>query len=68
MKVHVPTPLHDYTGQRAIVEAEGATLREVLDDLEQAFMSGPLYAEDDDERTGARPRRPGCRAARFEPG
>ena len=34
MKVHVPTPLHDYTGQRAVVEASGATLGEVLDDLD----------------------------------
>ena len=34
MKVHVPTPLHDYTDQRAVVEADGATLRELLEDLD----------------------------------
>lgn len=30
----MPTPLHDYTDQRAVVEADGATLREVLEDLD----------------------------------
>ena len=34
MKVHVPSPLHDYTNQRAVVEAVGATLRELLEDLD----------------------------------
>lgn len=33
MKVFVPTPLRSYTGQRAEVEGEGATVSEVLVDL-----------------------------------
>ncbi len=37
MKVRVPTPLRGYTAQRAIVEATGATVSEVLDDLDRQF-------------------------------
>ena len=37
MKVHVPGPLRSYTGQRSLVEAAGATLAEVLADLERQF-------------------------------
>lgn len=36
MKVLVPTPLYSYTGCRE-VEASGATLAEVLTDLERQF-------------------------------
>ena len=35
MKVHVASVLFEYTGNRAEVEARGATLREVLEDLDR---------------------------------
>ena len=35
MRVAIPTPLRSYTGQAALVEAEGATLRELLADLDR---------------------------------
>lgn len=34
MKVHIPTPLRSYTSQRDEVDANGATLRDLLTDLE----------------------------------
>jgi molybdopterin converting factor small subunit len=37
MKVFVPTPLRSYTGQRACVEAQGATVGELLMDLERRY-------------------------------
>jgi len=37
MRVFVPTPLRSYTGQRADVEAEGATVGQLLDDLNQRY-------------------------------
>ena len=36
MKVLLPSALHSYTGQ-AWVEAEGATVADVLDDLDQRY-------------------------------
>jgi sulfur-carrier protein len=33
--VHVPTPLHSYTGARSTLEAGGATLDEVLRDVDR---------------------------------
>lgn len=35
MRVFVPTPLRSYTGQRAEAEAAGATVGELLDDLDR---------------------------------
>lgn len=35
MKVFIPTPLRSYTGQRQEVEAEGATVAELLVDLDR---------------------------------
>ncbi len=35
MKVLIPTPLRSYTAERSEVEAEGATLAEVLADLDR---------------------------------
>ena len=35
MKVRIPTPLRSYTDQRAEVDAEGATLGELLVDLDR---------------------------------
>lgn len=37
MKVYVPTALRSYTGQKDEVEAEGATLAEVLRDLDRKY-------------------------------
>jgi molybdopterin converting factor small subunit len=37
MKVLIPSPLRSYTGERRWVEATGATIGEVLDDLERQF-------------------------------
>ena len=37
MKVHVPTPLRSYTGNRNIIEARGTTLEELFQDLERQF-------------------------------
>ena len=36
MRVRIPTPLRSYTGDK-IVEASGATVGEVLDDLDRQF-------------------------------
>ena len=37
MKVLIPTPLHDYTGGRGEVEAHGASLAELLADLDRRY-------------------------------
>ena len=37
MKVLIPTPLRSYTQQQPVVEAEGATLAEVLADLDRRY-------------------------------
>ena len=37
MKVLLPTPLADYTAHRREVEAQGATLDELFDDLDRRF-------------------------------
>jgi len=37
MQVAIPSQLRDYTGGRALVEARGATLGELLADLERRY-------------------------------
>jgi sulfur-carrier protein len=37
VKVFIPTPLRSYTGDRSEVEAEGATLADVLADLDARY-------------------------------
>jgi molybdopterin converting factor small subunit len=37
MDVRIPTPLRSYTGERAHVEADGATVGDVLADLDRQF-------------------------------
>ncbi|MEX2206744.1 MAG: MoaD/ThiS family protein [Myxococcota bacterium] len=37
MRVAIPSPLRSYTGGREQVQARGATLAELLGDLEQSF-------------------------------
>lgn len=36
-KVHVPSPLHSYTKNLADVDADGATLAAILDDLDRRY-------------------------------
>jgi sulfur-carrier protein len=52
MNVLIPTPLHSYTG-RARVEARGATLEQVLEDLDHQFPG--LRFRVIDEQGGMRP-------------
>lgn len=35
--MRIPTPLRSYTDQQKVVEAEGATVADVLDDLDRRF-------------------------------
>ena len=37
MTVHIPSPLHSYTGQKGAIEAEGSTLGDVLRVLDQRY-------------------------------
>jgi molybdopterin converting factor small subunit len=37
MKVRIPTPLRSYTEQQSVVEADGATIAELLADLDRRF-------------------------------
>lgn len=37
MKVHIPTPLLSYTNQQGEVDAEGATLEQLLADLDNRY-------------------------------
>lgn len=37
MIVGIPSPLRSYTGQRSLVECQGATLAEILQDLDRRF-------------------------------
>ncbi|MCB1014113.1 MAG: MoaD/ThiS family protein [Acidimicrobiales bacterium] len=37
MRVRIPTPLRSYTGQAAAVDADGATVGDVLADLDRRF-------------------------------
>jgi molybdopterin converting factor small subunit len=37
MKVHIPPPLHSYTANVSLVESSGATLDELLRNLDAAF-------------------------------
>ena len=37
MKVRIPTPLRSYTGDASVVDAEGSTVSDVLDDLDRRY-------------------------------
>lgn len=37
MKVYIPTPLRSYTNKQSVVDAEGATLGEMLVDLDRRY-------------------------------
>ncbi len=50
MKVLIPSPLRSYTTERSWVEATGATLAAVLDDLERQFPGIRFRMIDEQER------------------
>ncbi|MBK6942357.1 MAG: MoaD/ThiS family protein [Planctomycetes bacterium] len=50
MNVRVPSPLISYTGSRTQVEAEGATLAAVLDDLERRHSGIRFRMIDEQDR------------------
>jgi molybdopterin converting factor small subunit len=64
VKVHIPTPMRQHTGGNTVVEAKGATVKAVLDDLgaqhpaliQKLFDNGKvrqfvnLYLNDEDVR------------------
>ncbi len=74
MKILIPSPLRSYTGQKHEVEADGATLADVLSDLDRRY-SGirfriiteqdtirphiKIYINEDLERNLTAPLRPG---------
>jgi len=37
VKIHIPSPLRSYTGDQPVVEASGATVLEVLGDLDRQY-------------------------------
>jgi sulfur-carrier protein len=50
MRVFIPTPLRSYTGGRAEVDAAGATLAELLDNLNVAFPGFRFRVIDEQDR------------------
>ena len=50
MRVHIPSPLYSYTAGRGEVEAEGATLAELLDDLDRSFPGLRFRIIDEQDR------------------
>lgn len=50
MKVLIPSPLYSYTNHKDVVEAEGATLAEVLDDLDRQFPGLRFRVVDEQDR------------------
>ena len=53
MKVFVPTPLRSYTGGAGEVEAQGGSLRELLEDLDRRYPG--IRFRMIDEQDGIRP-------------
>ena len=50
MRVRIPTPLRSYTGGEANVTAEGATVAEVLADLDRQFPGLRFRVVDEQDR------------------
>jgi len=48
--VHVPSPLHSYTSGKATVNATGATLAEILADLDRQFPGFRFRVVDEQDR------------------
>jgi MoaD family protein len=53
MRVFVPTPLRSYTGPRAEIEAKGATVGQLLEDLNRRYPG--IRFRMVDEQDGIRP-------------
>lgn len=53
MKVVLPTPLAEYTAHRREVEAEGATLAELLADLDRRYPGIRFRVIDEQDRVRA---------------
>ena len=52
-KIHVPTPLRSYTANEGVVEAEGATIAELLADLDRRFPGIRFRMIDEQDRIRA---------------
>lgn len=50
MRVRIPTPLRSYTGNRAEVQATGATVADVLADLDRQFPGLAFRMVDEQSR------------------
>ena len=50
MKVRIPSPLRSYTHQEKVVEGTGATVSEVLDDLDRRFPGIRFRMVDEQDR------------------
>ena len=50
MRVHIPSPLYSYTAGRGEVEGEGATLAELLADLDRRFPGLRFRIIDEQDR------------------
>jgi molybdopterin converting factor small subunit len=50
MRVRIPTPLRSYTDQQAWVEAEGATVDELLRDLDRSYPGMRFRVVDEQNR------------------
>ncbi|MGZ6951280.1 MAG: MoaD/ThiS family protein [Acidimicrobiia bacterium] len=50
MKVRIPSPLRSYTGEQAVVDAEGATLCDMLRDLDERYPGLRFRMVDEQDR------------------
>lgn len=50
MRVRIPTPLRSYTNNASVVEAEGATVDELLSDLDRQFPGFRFRMVDEQHR------------------
>jgi molybdopterin synthase sulfur carrier subunit len=50
VRVRIPTPLRSYTDQEKVVEGHGATVSEVLDDLDRRFPGIRFRMVDEQDR------------------
>ena len=53
MKVHIPSPLHSYTGGVSLVEGRGSSIAELLQDLDRRYPG--IRFRIVDEQDGVRP-------------
>lgn len=50
MKIRIPTPLHSYTKNLSVVDAEGTTLEEILRDLDRRYPGMRFRMIDEQDR------------------